>query len=667
MDKAIFSITCTTCQARLIVRSEAAIGAILECPRCESMVQVIPPEGWKPTPPPAQAPLAALPAVPPPLDRVAAVPPVLELEPPDTSPLNMLLRQKWLAWGVAPLATLMVICVLLWMAFSRPELEPAAMETENPTTIINIDDSIPKRPTTAATNADLVNERPATTTDSADSVIKRPATAVAGMASDQSPTSPGPRSGGVKEPATVQPPSPPSTLPSSPTNAKPPEPDLFPVAAEEAEDARQIEIKKVPPATVDVAARLADPIAQLELIDMPLAKAVDLLAAMGVLPVTMDADAMMRLGVAPRDPISLQLGSTTVGKALQAAVARKGLAVAVENGQVVVGAPEEYRETLRKVRYTVADLTGDDKAAVAELAALVRKLVAPESWQQTGGRGTIEADQGALVVVQTGEVHPQVLVFCEKLRNARHKPLRSRDNPDRFTLTTRLDQARKMLDRPVTANFHEPAPLAGILAFLAEAAGSDILIDRAALAAAETSDRVETTLTATKQAFRTVLADLLRPLGLTYRAVGQGVIQVTTEEAAEERLELEFYPVGPWLAKQNSPLPRAPTEGWSEEGQLHPSPLPLGEGQGVRAVLPLAEGQGVPHDSPLPLGEGPRVRGPALAERLKTRVAASTWSDVGGSGEVYFDPPSQCLIVLQSQPAQAAVQRLLETSLQKKE
>ena len=52
------------------------------------------------------------------------------------------------------------------------------------------------------------------------------------------------------------------------------------------------------------------------------------------------------------------------------------------------------------------------------------------------------------------------------------------------------------------------------------------------------------------------------------------------------------------------------------------------------------------------------MRAAALAERLKTRVAASTWSDVGGPGEVYFDPPSQCLIVLQSQPVQAAVERL---------
>ena len=264
---------------------------------------------------------------------------------------------------------------------------------------------------------------------------------------------------------------------------------------------------------MDVTARLAGPLRGLEVTDMPLVKAVDLLAAISTTPITLDADAMLQLGVTPGDPISLRLDSTTVGDALQAAAAEHGLAAIVDGGQVIVTSPADYRETLRKVRYTVADLTGEDKASVAELAALVRLLVAPESWQSGGGRGTIEPDQGALVVMQTGDVHQQVLVFCEKLRNARQKPLRSHVNPEQFTLITRLNQARKMLDRPVTANYHQPATLAKILAFLAEAAGIDILVDHAALATAETSDRVETTLTVEKQGLGAALTTLLRPLG----------------------------------------------------------------------------------------------------------------------------------------------------------
>ena len=498
----------------------------------------------------------------------------------------------------------------MWLALApRPATGPVASETRGGTAKV---DPPVKKTESAATKI----ERPAVEAERPATEAKLSATAVAGLGANPPPTPPGPQSGGVPTggardsgvPKTVAPTPSLATLSPRAADAKAAGTDLFPRLPEEtardaAKDARPTEVKKLPPAPVDVAARLADSLRGIELTDMPLAKAVDLLAAISTAPITLDADAMTQLGVTPRDPISLRLGSTTVSDALQAAVAERGMAVVVDGGQVIVTSPAEYRETLRRVRYTVADLTGEDKAAVAQLAALVRRLVAPESWQSAGGRGTIEPGQGVLVVLQTGDVHQQVLVFCERLRNARQKPLRSHGNPERFTLLTRLDQARKTLDRPVTANFHEPVPLAKILAFLAEAAGSDILIDRAALAAAETSDRVEGTLTVEKQGLGVALTALLRPLGLTYRAVGANTIQVTTKEAAEERFELEFYPIGRWLDK----------------GILEPK----------------------------------------LVEGLKARVAAATWSDAGGLADACFDPPSRSLIVLQSQPSQTLIQRLL--------
>ena len=144
-----------------------------------------------------------------------------------------------------------------------------------------------------------------------------------------------------------------------------------------------------------------------------------------------------------------------------------------------------------------------------------------------------------------------------------------------------------MLDRPVTANFHQPAPLATVLSFLAGASKSDILVDRAALAAAETSDRVEASLTVKNGNLGAALAELLRPLGLGYRVIDANTIQITSKEAADERLELEFYPVGPWMANGTD-----------------------GAGAGRTA---------------------------------EDQVAASTWSDSGGPGEVQFDRlPNVC-------------------------
>lgn len=43
----LFAIHCTTCRARLKVNEESAIGQILACPKCGSMVQVVPPVDWQ--------------------------------------------------------------------------------------------------------------------------------------------------------------------------------------------------------------------------------------------------------------------------------------------------------------------------------------------------------------------------------------------------------------------------------------------------------------------------------------------------------------------------------------------------------------------------------------------------------------------------------------------
>jgi hypothetical protein len=80
----LFTIQCTTCRARLKVKDESVIGDILSCPKCSSMVQVVPPPGWSSSQIPASSTTApsssaiSLPAVPIPVRKAAAsVPPAL--------------------------------------------------------------------------------------------------------------------------------------------------------------------------------------------------------------------------------------------------------------------------------------------------------------------------------------------------------------------------------------------------------------------------------------------------------------------------------------------------------------------------------------------------------------------------------------------------------------
>jgi hypothetical protein len=354
---------------------------------------------------------------------------------------------------------------------------------------------------------------------------------------------------------------------------------------------------------VDVSARLEDRIAGFEWTGKPLGAGVDQAATLLGSPVTFDIDAMEQLGVGLDDPVSVSLHQTSVGGILEAMLAQRGLIYRVSDGLVLATGPDSRRTALNPVRYTVSDLAGTQKADLEELARRLRKLVAPESWQEAGGRGTIEVADGALRIVATDLVHYQILRFCEKLRVARGRPLRSRYPAAMFSLATRLDRVQAKLREPVTLNFHEPASLSEIVGQLTQQTTAKIVVDWLALAADGKPPQVEATLRADHRPLAEALDQMLRPLGLTVRAVSATVLQVTTAKAAAARRELEFYPLAGLVS--------------------------------------------------------PGVTAEAIQQRIKTEAAAASWSDAGGAGVIDFDPPSQCLLVLQSPPVQAQVEALL--------
>ena len=226
-------------------------------------------------------------------------------------------------------------------------------------------------------------------------------------------------------------------------DVKPPVPDVKPPVV--AAKLPVVDVK--PQAVVDpkLQAKLNVPIAKISLPNMPLADAVQLISAMGNLSVGFDRDAMEELDVSLHDPISIEVANSTVGKTLEEIAAKRKMMPIIENGQIMLTSTAEHRESLRSVRFAISDLTGGGAQAAADLAALIQRLVVPESWQGSGGRGTVEVTPDALRITQTAHVHYQIIVFCEKLRIARSLPTKSRLDPKKFVLATRNAQAKASL------------------------------------------------------------------------------------------------------------------------------------------------------------------------------------------------------------------------------
>jgi hypothetical protein len=343
-------------------------------------------------------------------------------------------------------------------------------------------------------------------------------------------------------------------------------------------------------------------IPKIEIAALPLADAATLLSQIGLVQITFDLETMAQLGVKLDDQVTVKRSGSSLTEILDAILAPLGLTYLVEGNQILVTSPARKKNPLRRMRYTVSDLTGSE-AAAAELADLIVRSVAPESWRASGGRGTIAPDGGAFDVLQTDAVHYELVTFCERLRLARKLPLRSRGDHGRFSLSTRPGMAAENLSRPVSLNFREPAPLRKIVSDLEEAGGVIIHINWLMLVEEGLSAHSTGKLSADKMPLAEALGTLLGPLGLAYRVVGADTIEITTRKAATAKLDLEFFPVGDLLDN------------------------------------------GLAVDS--------------LVEPIKERLAPETWSDVGGPGVLHFDQLSRCLIVLQSQQTQFSIEILL--------
>ncbi len=362
--------------------------------------------------------------------------------------------------------------------------------------------------------------------------------------------------------------------------------------------------RPVAPPDHALALHLKLPLAKLRLPGMTLGHAVRTVAEIGNLTISYDLDALEEAGASLRDPIdAVDLNDASVDQSLEAVLGSRNLTYQAENKVVLITSPPDNRTMLTVKPYTVSDLTGGNAQAAVDLAAVIARMVAPESWQAGGGPGSIEVAPNLFHIRQTAAVHYRVLLFCEKLRIARGLATKSHQilKPEQLSLATRWQRLQPTLDKPVSAAFREQAPLATIVAELGKAADVDIVIDQASLAVAGMTN-LRAKLLVDKLSLERALNGLLKPLGLVWRAVDAHTLEIASTKTLSSRLELEFYNAAEPLAKE-------------------------------------------PAD--------------ALVHRLQTALGSAAWAEGDGLGAMIVDAPAKCLIVLQTPAKQMELGMIL--------
>ena len=662
-----FSISCTTCQAKLRVRDPSVIGQILTCPKCGSMVLIEAPahvgpassekpSGQKPsplsaaTPNPNPNPNPKAPPPRPPLEpgppkrpdpfadtvedpthygtsKAAATlagaktdepvtAPDFELdentntdaesaEQPDSDWLANAARQRrrWVLAGVAMLVGIsLAVAVFIYIAGRGSSKNISQRPPKSPGNPVG-GTSVPKtgeNPSApVATSAPQENKNVAVPPPNVETLPEPTATTPENPAA--SPTDPIPEN----PPVSTKSNSPPVTktpgveVPASePVKSGPPDPglDLVPKADDRtkadkmtpggslSETLRRLgglfddptepekpsepteptaavpsespaiaapestKLARPAPRTINLAARLADPLSGIEFSDMPLQDFLQFVTTYSTIPVTLDPDVLVWLHLTPNTPVTLKMANTTVASMLDAAISKVGLVAVPVDDQLIVTRKAINDGAIRKAQRKVDDLVGGAGADAEVLQSQLKKLVAPESWSDRGGKGTMQLESGSLVLEQSDQVLIELSALLERLRVARGLPKTSKFDERIFQPKSRTARAASQLAKPVTLNYSRPSSFSRIVRRLAQEAGVSILIDWHAVAEAGWSPDAKTTLSVTGQPLSVALNTLLQPMELGYRIVDETTFQITTPAVLNSVAEVEFYPAAEFIS-----------------------------------------------------------------------------------------------------------------------
>ena len=283
--------------------------------------------------------------------------------------------------------------------------------------------------------------------------------------------------------------------------------------------------------------RLKQRIPALEVNKMPLGDYFALISRLSGLPISVAPEELQMAGITARKSVSLEASDLDLAEALKSVLNPLHLEYKAEGPFVKV--VRKGGDNLRKVTYPLDDL--DQVSSVDEIATWVEQLVAPAEWQAVGGAGTIQQDGNSIQVKQSQRVQYQVLIFLERLRLANKLPARSRFPIKRFGAAPADVVLASRLKAPTVFTFSHYTELQEIVQHWQAELGVPILVDWPALLEFDLWPQTRLACAIDDKPWHGALSEILEPLGLGWRAVAGGMIEITSAEKVLTEPRLEVY------------------------------------------------------------------------------------------------------------------------------
>ena len=144
------------------------------------------------------------------------------------------------------------------------------------------------------------------------------------------------------------------------------------------------------------------------------------------IPIVLDTRALDGVGIGTDTPISQNLKGISLRSALRLMLQELELVAIVRDEVLMITTVEDAESHLSTTMFLVRDLLGPPHAAGADadsLIELITTTVAPDTWDEVGGVGSIEYFEliDALVISQTSDAMDQIAPLLSKLRKIRQQ------------------------------------------------------------------------------------------------------------------------------------------------------------------------------------------------------------------------------------------------------
>jgi len=177
--------------------------------------------------------------------------------------------------------------------------------------------------------------------------------------------------------------------------------------------------------------------ASIDALDEPLIDVIRGLRESSEINFVLDVPAIEREGVTTNTSVSLKLSGITLRSALRILLSDLNLAWVIEDGAIRITSAAQAADTFHVEAYRVGKLLVADEAKEQQLdrlIELVQSTIAPDTWDTTGGQGTIKSFPvgDSLVVRQDQAIHHRIALLFQSMARLINRPVSSSEQSKLF-------------------------------------------------------------------------------------------------------------------------------------------------------------------------------------------------------------------------------------------